>query len=166
MIKLELATMDELAVYIDILRSARDFQREQGFVQWTDGFPSEELIKGDIENKNGYVLRVDGEAAGYMYIGFDGDAEYPRIVGAWHTGEKYAVIHRIGIAGGFRGVGLSRAAFDLAGELCRERGFYDLRIDTHEDNKRMQHVLEKNGFSYCGTVMQNGGERMAYDKKL
>lgn len=166
MTRLELATPDELAICIDILRSARDFQREQGFVQWTDGFPSEELIKSDIENKNGYVLRVDGEIAGYMYIGFDGDKEYPKIVGAWHTGEKYAVIHRIGFADGFRGRGLSEAAFTLAGELCRERGFYDLRIDTHKDNKRMQHVLEKNGFSYCGTVMQNGGERMAYDKIL
>jgi hypothetical protein len=30
----------------------------------------------------------------------------------------------------------------------------------------MQHVLEKNGFVYCGTVIQGNGDRMAYEKKI
>ena len=37
-------------------------------------------------------------------------------------------------------------------------------IDTHADNKVMQHVLDKNGFKHCGTVyMDNGEPRIAYE---
>jgi RimJ/RimL family protein N-acetyltransferase len=54
----------------------------------------------------------------------------------------------------------------LAEEFCRKKGVSLLRIDTHEDNKRMQHILAKNGFVYCGIVLQNGSDRLAYEKKL
>ena len=42
-----------------------------------------------------------------------------------------------------------------------------LRIDTHHDNKVMQHVIEKNGFTRCGTIYlltENGDPRIAYEK--
>ena len=39
-----------------------------------------------------------------------------------------------------------------------------LRIDTHEDNKVMQHVLEKYGFVRCGIVyVSDGSPRIAYE---
>ena len=39
-----------------------------------------------------------------------------------------------------------------------------LRIDTHEDNKVMQHVLEKYGFVRCGIVyVPDGSPRIAYE---
>ena len=41
----------------------------------------------------------------------------------------------------------------------------NLRIDTHEDNRIMQHLLEKNGFIYCGEItVEDGTSRMAYQK--
>lgn len=163
---LERARADELSQYMEILNSAREFQREQGFVQWPDGYPYQNIIEQDIKDGNGYALKVDGVVAAYMYIGFDGDPSYPEIVGAWHYDTPYAVIHRIGIGSAFRGKGLADVAFALAEEFCRDKGFKTLRIDTDAQNKRMQHVLEKNGFSYCGTVIQGNGERMAFDKPI
>ncbi len=42
----------------------------------------------------------------------------------------------------------------------------NLKIDTHRDNKIMQHLLEKNGFKYCGIInTDDGTERMAYQKE-
>ena len=42
-----------------------------------------------------------------------------------------------------------------------------LRIDTHEDNKTMQALLTKNGFSYCGIIhLENGDPRLAYQKTI
>lgn len=41
----------------------------------------------------------------------------------------------------------------------------NLKIDTHRDNIVMQHLLDKNGFKYCGVVyLENGSERIAYQK--
>lgn len=164
--KLVPATQKDLPVCMEILDSGRAFQRQQGFTQWSDGYPACKDVARDIENGGAYLLRVDSSPAAYAYIGFDGDPAYPAIDGNWHFDEPYGVLHRVAISAEFRGMGLSDVLFRLAGELVKARGFDCLRIDTHEQNKRMQHVLSKNGFSYCGIVLQNGEPRLAYDKKL
>lgn len=41
----------------------------------------------------------------------------------------------------------------------------EVRADTHRDNVIMQHILEKNGFIKCGTiVVEDGTPRIAYPK--
>lgn len=160
------AKLSDLPVCMKILDSGRTFQRQQGFTQWRDGYPAEGDVQRDIESGGAYLLTIDNTPAAYVYIGFDGDPAYPLIEGRWRFEEPYGVLHRVAISTDFRGFGLSDVLFDLAGNLVKAHGFHGLRIDTHEDNKRMQHVLTKNGFSYCGTVLQNGEPRLAYDKKL
>ena len=41
----------------------------------------------------------------------------------------------------------------------------NIRIDTHRDNRIMQHNIEKYGFTYCGIIyLANGDERFAYQR--
>ena len=165
-IQLRLARKEDLSKYVQILDSGRQFQRDQGFIQWPDGYPAAEDLLEDIRSGKGYALTADSQVAGYLYLGFDGDPAYPLIKGAWHHDGPYGVIHRMAIGDGFRGKGLADAAFRLAEEICIKNGVFILRIDTDGENKRMQHVLQRNGFSCCGTVIQGGGDRLAFDKKL
>ena len=54
----------------------------------------------------------------------------------------------------------------MAVQFC-EQSINHLRIDTHNDNKIMQHVIEKNGFKRCGIIHVNdGSERIAYEKQV
>ena len=122
-------------------------------------------MEADIQNGTAYVVCDGEQIAAYLHIGLQGDPAYDYIQGAWHSDGPYAVLHRIAIGSDFRGKGFAHQVFSLAEAFCKEKGFLNLRIDTHEDNKRMQHILEKNGFSYCGIVMQHG-PRMAFDKVL
>lgn len=163
---LELARMEEAAACYEIIQDGRAFQREQGFVQWTKSYPDLDAIRQDIRAGDGYLIRVDGEIAGYVSVGFDGEPAYASIAGQWHTEEPYAVIHRMAFARRFRGMGLSGAAFGLIGTLCRSKGVRNIRINTAPPNLRMQHVLEKNGFARCGVIMFQGSEKIAYDKIL
>lgn len=164
--KLVPACREDIPVYMEILADGREFQRAQGFVQWLDGYPDRTSVEADIRAGKGYALVVDGRVAGYLYVGFDGDPAYPQIRGAWRFDGVYAVVHRIAISAQFRGRGLTGEVFRLVGELARAKGVDILRIDTHEENLRMRHVLEKNGFAYCGKVIQSGSDRLAFDKKL
>ncbi len=163
---LESAKNSDIDVCWDILADGRRFQREQGFVQWTDDYPNRDTVKDDILSKKGYVLKVDGATAGYMCIDFSGEPAYESIDGSWRSEKNYAVIHRMAFRKIFCGKGLSEAAFSLAEKLCIEQGVDYLRIDTAYPNKRMQHILEKNGFKYCGVIKYQGSERLAYDKFL
>ena len=160
------ACREELPLCLEILSSGREFQRQQGFVQWADGYPDSATVEQDLIAGDGWFLCVDDQPAGYFYLGFDGDDSYPLIQGAWHYEGDYAVVHRIAIGSAYRGQGLTEEAFRLIGVQALERGVQILRIDTLRANERMRHVLQKNGFAYCGTVIQNGGDRMAFDKKL
>ena len=160
------AKTEDLDLCVEILRSGRDFQRQQGFTQWTDNFPDPNVITEDIQKGCGFLLLKDGVVAGYQYISLDGDPSYPGLEGTWQKEGCYGVVHRIAFAPAFRGQGLSKQAFEIIGQYCKEKGAKSLRIDTHPDNKRMQHVLEKAGFSYRGIVLLPVGFRWAYDKTL
>lgn len=163
---LESANNSDIDVCWDILADGRRFQREQGFVQWTDDYPNRDTVKNDILSQKGYVLKVDGAIAGYMCIDFSGEPAYESIDGSWRSEKNYAVIHRMAFRKIFCGKGLSEAAFSLAEKLCIEQGVDYLRIDTAPPNKRMQHILVKNSFEYCGVIKYQGSERLAYDKFL
>lgn len=163
---LERAKPEDFDVCMRILREGREFQREQGFIQWDNDYPTNELIAGDIQAQKGYVLKADREIAGYMYIDFDGEPAYDHIKGAWRSEEPYMVVHRMAYDKKFRGQGLTVVVFSMIDKMCTEQGFHSIRVDTHPDNKRMQHVFEKNGFVRCGLIYFQDGDKVAYDKIL
>ena len=47
---------------------------------------------------------------------------------------------------------------------CGER-ISNIRIDTHRDNRIMQKLISRSGFSYCGIILlADGAERLAYQR--
>ena len=166
MYTLELARADEVELCNQIICEGRQFQREQGFVQWTEDYPNIDTIRGDVADGTGYVLRVEGVTAGYMCIDFSGEPAYAEIQGAWGAERPYAVVHRMAFSRDFRGMGLVDTAFPLIETLCLDNGVSYIRVDTDFPNKRMQHILSKNGFTQRGTIVFQGGGKLAYDKIL
>lgn len=161
---LEPAQMKEIEICMEIIHEGRRFQKEQGFLQWTEDYPNIDTIRSDIQNSKGYVLKMDNRIAGYMCIDFDGEPAYANIQGKWNAKEPYAVIHRMSFQKEFRGIGLTEIAFALIEKLCVQKGICYIRIDTDFANERMQHILIKNRFEYCGKIVFQGSEKMAFDK--
>lgn len=163
---LELAKENELTLCSQIIDEGRVFQKEQGFVQWTDKYPNIETIRDDIKNKKGYVIKVNKQIAGYMCIDFDGESAYDNIQGSWNTLTPYAVVHRLAFSANFREIGLTDTTFHLIEKLCLSKGINNIRVDTDFQNTRMQHILEKQQFVKCGIIIFQGCGRIAYDKIL
>ena len=157
------ARIDELTTCIEIIREGRTFQQEQGFIQWTEAYPSPALIENDILEGGGYLFKIDGVPAGYMYLAFDGDPAYSEETCRWRADVPYVVVHRLALSRRIAGRGLSRAVFESIRDLCRQRQIGCIRIDTDSHNKRMQHVLQKCGFVRCGTVLFEGDPKLTYD---
>lgn len=163
---LQLAQMDEIEICMNIIKDGKKFQEEQGFIQWTDDYPNMDTIRSDIQNSKGYVLKMDNQIAGYMCIDFDGEPAYAHIQGTWRAKKPYAVVHRMAFQKEFRGMGLTDSAFKLMEKLCIQNGISCIRADTDFSNKRMQHILKKNGFENCGRIVFQGSEKLAFDKLL
>ena len=120
----------------------------------------------EIYNAKKVCHQNDGDIIGYMCIDFSGEPAYDDIKGAWRRDTPYAVIHRMAFSQKARGKGIAGIAFDLIERFCLEQGVRNIRVDTDFPNKRMQHILEKQGFVHCGVIVFQGGEKLAYDKLL
>ena len=161
MIALRPVLEHEYDIAYTFIEEARAYQREQGFVQWTDKTPTLFDICKDIIEHRAYFITEDNEPLGYVCIRLDGDPIYDEITAWTHT--PYVAVHRVAIGDAARGKGASRHLFRLIRELCLAHGIHAIRIDTHEDNLPMQRALEKFGFVRCGIVyITRAGERIAY----
>ena len=91
---------------LEIYQQARTFMRQQGNLkQWTDGYPSKELVERDIQNNNCYVCTENQEIIG-VFCYFEGpDPTYLNIYeGQWLNDEPYGVIHRIAVISHRKGI--------------------------------------------------------------
>ena len=162
MLEIRLSTPEDLPALMELYACGRSIMRASGNLrQWTGGYPTEEIVKGDIARGNSYVcLDAGGQAVGTFAFIRGADPTYARIYeGAWlDDARPYATIHRLASRPDVHGV----AAACL--EWCF-RQVPNLRADTHRDNRIMQHILLKHGFRYCGIIfLKNGEERLAYQK--
>ena len=153
--------MADLQEIEKLYSEARIFMRENGNpTQWGEYYPPIDLIKEDIENAVSYVCESNKEiVATFYYVNQIDDPTYHVIEsGEWIAEQPYGVIHRITTKRGTKGV-----ASYCINECFKECGH--LRMDTHEDNIPMQHLLEKLGFQRCGIIyVANGTPRIAYER--
>jgi hypothetical protein len=147
---------------MQIYAHARELMKATGNpTQWGDSWPPADLIRSDIEAGDSYVVEEKGEICGVFAFLFGEDPTYVRIEeGAWLNDHPYGTIHRIASSGKVKGVFQASAAY------CESR-IPNVRIDTHNDNRIMQHQLEKAGFVRCGIIhVDDGSARIAYQKTL
>lgn len=146
---------DELAI---IYANARQYMIDSGFEQWHGSYPSIDDVKNDIADGVCYLLEDnEGIYGAFAMIGGD-DPTYSYIEnGEWLNDEPYLTLHRVASSGRIKNV------FTEMVEYAKSLNPH-LRVDTHEDNKKMQEVIQKNGFSYRGIIyLVNGEQRLAYE---
>lgn len=161
-------TEKDVESVMSIIKQSQNYFKEQGIDQWQNGYPNSQIIKDDIKNDYSYVLLKDNKIVGTTVLSFDGEETYNKIHnGNWLTQNEYAVIHRIAIDNNLKGQGLAGKIIEKVQEKCNKRGVRSIKVDTHEDNKSMQKLLEKNGFKYCGIIyLTDGDKRVAFEKTL
>jgi RimJ/RimL family protein N-acetyltransferase len=165
MINMELrkAEENEAEICYQCIEDARAYHKSLGFEQWHPDYPTLQTIRDDIADGTGYVFVDAKKIIGYCCIIIGSEAAYQVIDGAWKTERPYAVVHRMAFSKDARGKGLSKEAVRLIKEQVQREQVDAIRVDTQEENKVMQHILEREGFSYCGLIQFDGGPKLAYD---
>jgi len=157
MYQIRVAKTEDLPRVEEIYAYARQFMEHTGNpTQWGKTEPQVSQLKTDIAEEKLYVIESDG-IHGVFFFTIGDDPTYARIEdGSWLSDAPYGTIHRI--AGDGSG-GIVGTAVAFARGKIRH-----LRIDTHRDNKVMQHVVEKHGFSRRGIIyVSDGSPRIAYE---
>lgn len=156
------AMPEDIEAIMEIYSSAREFMAKTGNPnQWKNHKPQRALVEKDIETGRGFVCIHEGKIIGVLAFIPGEDPTYKVIYdGKWASDEPYAVIHRIASSGEIKGTGTFMMKW-------AQRQSAHIRIDTHKDNKVMQNMLCKLGYTYCGIILlEDGDERLAYEKIL
>ena len=164
------ATYADIPDLMQIFSKARGIMRESGNMnQWNDSYPSEEIIRKDIDG--GYCMLLCEQDSILATMAFipGPDPTYAEIYdGEWTDDNPYYVIHRIAVRepGHKAAEKLMDWAFRYLEEKDKKAAVSirtGIRIDTHRDNIIMHHILAKLGFTRCGVILlANGDPRDAY----
>ena len=155
---IRLAIAADVERIMEVLAVAKQKMRDSGNTnQWVGGYPTTEAVLHDIERDGGFVVEEDGVVVAYFAMLPSPEPTYAKIYeGAWLNDQPYHVVHRMGSLMSVLGI------FKDVMDYCFKVD-HNIRVDTHRDNKVMQHLIEKYGFTYCGIIyLANGDERLAY----
>lgn len=152
------ATKSDLPIIERIYARAREFMAQTGNPnQWGKTNPPTPQLEQDIQEKTLFVVTDGSDIHGVFYFAIGEDPTYQEIYeGSWGSDAPYGTIHRIASDG-------SGGIFSAAVAYCKTQ-IHHLRIDTHQDNRIMQHVVTSHGFIRRGIIyIQDGSPRIAYE---
>ena len=151
------AVSQDLVRIEEIYAYARGFMANHGNPnQWGKTNPPHEWLVDDIEKHLLHVIEDENGIHGVFYFFIGEDPTYGYIEdGTWISDKPYGTIHRI--------ASCKSGVFSEALSFCRNKCSH-IRVDTHADNKPMQHLAEKHGFSRRGIIyVEDGTPRIAYE---
>lgn len=155
------ARSTDVAEIMKVIDAAKRIMRQSGNMnQWGEGYPSEAVIISDMEKHGSFVIEDADRIVAYFAFLPSPEPTYSKIYnGKWINDTlPYHVIHRIASYPEAHGI------FSTIMDFCFSHDS-NIRIDTHKDNRIMQHNIEKHGFINCGIIyLANGDERIAYQK--
>ena len=146
------ATEADLEELLGLYRRAADFMQENGLRQWRWGlYPSEELIRDDVEKGLMYIQRLDGALAAAVSL-FDGTGEPEYDAVSWTCGMNPGYFHRLVVDPPMQGAGIAGGVLDDVQQILRRSGCDCIRCDTGLKNTRAIRLYEKLGFRPCGHI--------------
>ena len=153
------ATEADIPTILAMFDHSRSLMRADGNTEQWVGYPTRDDLLPDIEQGVSFIVESGGQPVGTFAMVPGLEPTYSYIDhGRWiDTATPYTTLHRMAKAPGVHGIA------DAAFVLAKER-YSHLRVDTHATNRPMRHLLEREGFVYCGIIYMPGGSpRVAYE---
>jgi GNAT superfamily N-acetyltransferase len=159
--QIKLATTEESAQVITLLKSVASWLKENEIKQWgylLEGGDDEEIEQA-IANNETYLVVKEGELVGTFTL-LAGQSEWDKHVWGTEASTNVIYLHRLAILPTYmkRGLGKSLINWILNNQYDKEY----IRLDCVLENSRLNHFYKENGFELVGT--EDGHAK--YQKKI
>ncbi|MFF2911314.1 GNAT family N-acetyltransferase [Paenibacillus sp. NPDC057934] len=151
-IRVERVGVDRTEDILRMLKAAAQWMVDNGIRQWSpDQFTAKE-IAGYFDEREVY-LALDGETPVGLFTLQFSDPQY------WgnKNNDAFAYLHRLTVAGPYRGSGLGEQMIMFAAKQALRLGHKGLRLDTVAHNVKLNRYYQSLGFRYQGTNDAGGG---------
>jgi ribosomal protein S18 acetylase RimI-like enzyme len=165
--QIRLATQDDLATLMALLRRVVPLMLAAGNHQWDVNYPNESVFERDVALAQLWVAEIESGIAGVAALTVDQEPEYAQA--DWDMSAKALVVHRLAVDPALRGVGVASALMKKAEEIALERKFAVVRVDTNTENTATQRLFPKLGYRLAGEIglsMRPGLRFLCYEKML
>ena len=165
--QIRLATQDDLATLMALLRRVVPLMLAAGNHQWDVNYPNESVFEQDVALAQLWVAEIEGGIAGVAALTVDQEPEYAQA--DWDMSAKALVVHRLAVDPAFRGAGVASALMKKAEEIAFERKFSVVRVDTNTENTATQRLFPKLGYRLAGEIglsMRPGLRFLCYEKMI
>lgn len=151
---------------LEIYLEGSNALKEDGVDQWQGKYvPSFK----DIDEHLGidlYVLEYHKRVVSTACLVEGIDEDYENIDGKWNTSIPYISIHKVATSNKYKKQSFAKKMMYYVENLAKRKKM-DLRIDTHNDNKKMRNFILSCGYKYTGELLLKGElERLGYDKVI
>ena len=145
------ATKNDLQELYSLYRRTAESMKQDGLNQWIWGvYPTEEMIRDDVERGELYIVRTDGVLTAAIMLTETPDPGYEGV--SWTGGVHPGFFHRLAVDPPQQGTGIGADVLDDAIQILRRAGCDCVRCDTNGKNERAVRLYAKMGFRKCGTV--------------
>ncbi|MEG1492654.1 MAG: GNAT family N-acetyltransferase [Gordonibacter sp.] len=141
-------------------------------------YPSARRLMHSIKNGTTQVVEdAQGHMIAVFAVSFSPDKNYDSAIdGTWLTDtsaqpQPYAEVHWIAVAYGARRRGVGVFILETADRIASRGGRTSIRADVYPQNVPIQNMLEKHGYTRCGTIVIKDvfgrkKARLAYERML
>ena len=145
---------DDIQRIMKITNDAKYLLKQNGSLQWQQGYPNENTFFNDINNKSLYGIYENNKLMAYGAYIFGKDINYVEIDGKWDipANEKDLAIHRVAVDSNCHGKKYGVKILKYGIIYAKKLGCITVKVDTHKNNIPMQKCINNSGFVYKGIV--------------
>ena len=165
--QIRLATHQDVAALMALVRRVVPLMRSAGNLQWDENYPNEAAFGRDIDLKQLWIAEIGPDIAGIAAITMDQEPDYAEV--GWDISEPAIVVHRLAVDPAFRGAGVASSLMQAAERIAVERGISVVRVDTNTQNEATQRLFPKLGYQLAGEIslqIRPGLRFFCYEKRL
>ena len=153
--KIQLGEWSDLPALVTLFQDAKDYLDQQKIFQWTDFYPSKEVIEKDLKDQTLFVLKDKQVLIGAVTLNDHQDEEYQSI--PWKfSAQKVLVIHRLMVDPTFQNQGYAKQLMNFAEAFAKKQHYSSIRLDTYTKNKISFEFYKKRNYVLRGTVFFRG----------
>jgi GNAT superfamily N-acetyltransferase len=145
---------DDMQRIMKITNDAKYLLKQNGSLQWQQGYPNEETFISDINNKSLYGIYENNNLMAYGAYILGKDINYVEIDGKWDVpaNEKDLAIHRVAVDSNCHGKKYGVKILKYGIIYAKKLRCISVKVDTHKNNIPMQKCINNSGFVYKGVV--------------
>ena len=145
------ARKNDLEKILIIIEGAKKSLKKDGVDQWQIEPMGYDFLSEQIDKDKSFVYEKDGEVLAYCFLSNDKEKSYDPIDDKF-SGKNYITIHTFAVKSDKKCKNIGTNFLKDIKSYAKSMGLDSIRIDTHEDNKKMLGLIKKFSFKKRGQI--------------